>query len=241
MSSGALKVAVFRDSQEAAATQSRLAARGFESALAPVTEIVGWAVTAPAGPFDFAVATSARAFAFGAGAILAGLPLYVVGEKTAAAARGANLAPEPAADDVAALLPRVPAGRALYLAGRDRRPDLEGALAGRVEVVEAYAAQGRSGWLVEEAEAVAGASAALHYSARGAALAAAFAQSAGVGPAFSAADPCVPIARSGRAAGRRRGGACAVAAASLGKRAARRARIGARRPPLNRPKSARAL
>jgi uroporphyrinogen-III synthase len=184
MSSGALKVAVFRDSQDAGATQGQLAVRGFEAALAPVTEIVAFAVPAPAGPFDFAVATSARAFAFGSGGALAGLPLFVVGEKTAQAAQRQGLAPAPAADDVESLLPRLPAGRALYWAGRDRKPDLERALAGRVEVVETYAAQARAGWRPEEAEAVAGAVAALHYSARGAALAAAFAEVAGMGPAF---------------------------------------------------------
>ena len=149
-----------------------------------MTEIVGLAVSTPAGPFDFAVATSARAFAFSGAGVLAGLPLFVVGEKTAQAAQRWGLTPAPAADDVASLLALLPLGRALYLAGRDRKPDLERALAGRVEVVEAYAAQARAGWRAEEAEAVAGAAAALHFSARGAVLAAAIAQRAGVGPAF---------------------------------------------------------
>lgn len=177
-------VALFRVAEDAAATCERLAARGFEAALAPVTQIVALANAPPAGPFDFAVATSAKAFAFGAGATLGGLPLFVVGEKTAQAARRAGLDPSAAADDVAALRALLPQGRALYLAGRDRKPDLEAALAGRVAVVEVYAAQARAGWRPEEAEGVACATAALHYSARGAALAAALAARAGVGPAF---------------------------------------------------------
>ena len=184
MSRAALKVAVFRAPEEGEATQVLLAARGFVAVLAPVTEIVGLAVTAPAGPFDFAVATSAKAFAFGAGSALGGLPLYVVGDKTAQAAARAGFVPAPAADDVKSLLARLPAGRALYLAGRDRTPDLEAALEGRIEVMEAYAAQARTGWRADEAGRVAGAAAALHYSTRGAALATAFAERAGVGPSF---------------------------------------------------------
>lgn len=182
MTSGALKVAVFRAPEDAAATQAELAARGFEAVLAPVTEIFALSASLPAQTFDFAVATSAKAFA--AGVTPVGLPLYVVGEKTAQAARRAGLVPAPPADDVESLLPLLPPGRALYLAGRDRKPDLEAALVGRVFVVETYSARARSGWGSEEAAGIAGAAAALHFSARGAALATALAERAGIGPAF---------------------------------------------------------
>lgn len=182
MGSFAVKVAVFRAGDDAGGTQAALAARGFGAALAPVTEIVRLAAAQPLGPFDFAVATSAKAFAAPVG--LAGLPLYVVGEKTAQAARSAGFVPAEPADDVAGLIARLPPGRALYLAGRDRKPDLERALDGRIAVMETYAAEARAGWDEAEAHAVAGADAALHYSPRAAALALAFAASGGVARAF---------------------------------------------------------
>jgi len=177
-----LKVALFRATQDAAGTQALLAARGFAAVLAPVADIVALPATPPPGPFDFVVATSAKAFA--APVAISGVRVFVVGERTAAAARRAGLAPEAPADDVATLIPRLPLGRALYLAGRDRKPDLEAALAGRIAVVETYAAEARAGWTPEEAHAVAAAVAALHYSPRAAALAVALAQAAGIGEAF---------------------------------------------------------
>ena len=202
MSSGALKVAVFRASDDAAGTQTLLAARGFEAVLAPVTEIVALPASTPTGPFDFVVATSARAFSTALS--LAKLPFFVVGERTAEAARRAGFSPHPPAQDVAALIPRLPGGRALYLAGRDRKPDLEAALAGRIAVLEVYAAEARPGWTPHQALAVAQADAALHYSPRAAALAATFAQSAGSGPAFLrlshvclSRDVAAPLAQAG--------------------------------------------
>jgi uroporphyrinogen-III synthase len=183
-------VALFRAREDAEPSAARLSARGFSAVIAPVVEVHGTDAPPPAERFDFALATSAKAFQFASEAVLdaaRGLPLYVVGEKTAAAAsaRGASLAGQPAAD-LTELIPHLPGitGRALYLAGRDRRPDLEAALAGRVTVLEVYEARARDGWTVDEARAVAGASAALHYSERAAALAARFAESAGIAGVF---------------------------------------------------------
>jgi uroporphyrinogen-III synthase len=199
-----LTAALFRADDDAQATGDELAARGLSVARAPVTEIVWLAAALPPGPFDFAVATSARAFA--APPALAGLPIFVVGERTALAAQRAGWTAQSPADDVAALIPRLPHGRALYLAGRDRKPDLEQALAGRIAVVETYAAQTRAGWTPQEAQAVARAQAALHYSPRAAALAAAFAEAAGIGPAFLrlshvclSRDVAAPLAQAGAA------------------------------------------
>ena len=144
------------------------------------------------------LATSANAFAWlatDAGAGLTGLALYVVGERTAAAARAAGFgeAEAIAADAaglgaiIAARLP--PASRLLYLTGRDRNGDLEAALgaAGRqVVAIEVYAADARDAWSVAEAQAFAACGAALHYSRRSAELAAVLAERARLGAHFRA-------------------------------------------------------
>jgi uroporphyrinogen-III synthase len=200
-------VALFRAADDSAGAAARLAERGIGSVIAPVTEFAPVEADLAEGRFDFALATSAKAFAFaGRGALEAagGLALYVVGDKTAAAARARGFLPQEVAPDVAALTPRLPAGRALYLAGRDRKPDLEAALAGRIATLVVYEARARAGWSEDEARAVAAAAAALHYSARGASLATAFAQSAGIAAAFRrvrhiclARQVAAPLARFG--------------------------------------------
>jgi uroporphyrinogen-III synthase len=183
-------VALFRAREDAEPSAARLSARGFSTIIAPVVELYGTDAAPPDETFDFALATSAKAFQFASEAVLnaaRALPLYVVGEKTAAAARTRGTFPVGAiAADLTDLMPRLPgiSGRALYLAGRDRRPDLEDALAGRVAAVVVYEARARDGWSAEEARAVANASAALHYSERGAALAVRFAEAAGIAAAF---------------------------------------------------------
>jgi uroporphyrinogen-III synthase len=182
-----LTVALFRARDEARASAAALAERGFTAALAPVTELVATGAEPPLAAFDFAVATSAHALALASPAALAaarGLPLHVVGGKTAAAAARAGLAAQATAPDVAALVPGLPPGRALYLAGRDRKPDLEAALAGRLEAVVVYEARARDGWSDEERAAVAAARAALHYSERSAELAFGLAEGAGLAAAF---------------------------------------------------------
>jgi uroporphyrinogen-III synthase len=182
-------VALFRAHEDCAGTVARLAERGIAAVIAPVTELEAAPAELPSGRFDFALATSAKAIEFAPAEALAAirdLPLYVVGEKTAAAARAQGCAPAAVAPDVGRLAPQLDGvgGRALYLAGRDRKPDLETALSGRLVALVVYAARERAGWSAEEAQAVAGAAAALHYSERGAALASAFAEAAGVGAAF---------------------------------------------------------
>ena len=180
-------VALFRPRAASQASAAALAERGLAVALAPVTELAATGAEPPSGRFDFAVASSAHAFEFASAAALAAarrLPLHVVGAKTAAAAERAGLSVAPPAADVAALLPRLPQGRALYLAGRDRRPDLEAVLGDGIAVLVVYEARERGGWSEAEAGAVAGATAALHYSQRSAELAAAFAERAGHAAAF---------------------------------------------------------
>jgi len=182
-----LTVALFRARDDARGSAAALRERGVAVALAPVTEAVATGAAPPEGPFAFAVASSAHALALASPEALAaarGSPLYAVGGKTAAAAARVGLSAEVTAPDVAALVPALPQGRALYLAGRDRKPDLEAALAGRLAVVVVYEARARAGWDEDEARAVAAACAALHYSERSAELAIAFAQQAGLAAAF---------------------------------------------------------
>ena len=89
------------------------------------------------------------------------MPLYVVGAQSARAAaeKGLRVADMPA-PDVAALAERLHArlaarSRVLYLAGRDRRSELEAELrqAGHiVTTIEVYAAEAREAWDADEAQ-----------------------------------------------------------------------------------------
>ena len=187
-----------RARDDAARSAALLLARGFVVAHAPATEIRATGAAPPPGPFDAVVATSAKAIALlapAARAAIAGAPLYVVGEHTARAAREAEIAVAgEAAPDVAALLAALrrrlaPGSRVLYLAGRERKSALEAALseAGHFTApVEVYAAEARAAWNEDEARAVAGCAAALHYSRRSAALAVELAERAGLADPFRA-------------------------------------------------------
>ena len=194
------RIALMRPQNDAEATAAELAARGFEAIIAPAIEIRALPAALPQGPFDALVATSPRAIrALGPGerAGLAAIPLYVAGARAARAARdtGLALAGDPAAD-AAALAERLArtlpsAARLLYLAGRDRKPTLETALAAAglaVQAVELYAAVAREAWRAGEARAVAACDGALHYSRRTAALAVALAARAGLAERFRAID-----------------------------------------------------
>lgn len=185
------RVALFRASDEALSSASRLASHGFEAVIAPVSAPVALEATAPPGRFDALVATSAKALDLASPALLAvlsGVPLYVVGAAGVAAAARQRLSVAVAASGAARLahaltaaLPR--RARVLYLAGVDRKPDLEAALTrARVSVatVEVYAARARENWSADEARAVASCGAALHYSRRSAELALVLAERAGI-------------------------------------------------------------
>ncbi|THD45270.1 MAG: uroporphyrinogen-III synthase [Bradyrhizobium sp.] len=192
------RIALMRARDEAETSAAQLAAHGLIAVLAPATEIRLLASALPVGSFDALIVTSPRAIAalaVGDRARLAGLPLHAVGERAAGAARAAGLAPsgETAADS-AALAARLaasfaPGARLLYLAGRERRPELEAALAAaghRIVAVALYSAEARDAWSRAEAEGVAACDAALHYSHRSAALAVALAERAGIGGVFRA-------------------------------------------------------
>ena len=191
-------IALFRAREEAERSAAGLAERGIVSVIAPVTRPRATNAAPPAGAFDAVVATSAKALelmsAAASEASLA-LPLYVVGAQSARAAalRGLRTADAPA-PDIATLVKRLGArlaspSRVLYLAGRDRRSELEQALreAGhRVAAVEVYAAEAREAWDPAEAQAVSRSHAALHYSRRSAELALGLAARAGIAARFGA-------------------------------------------------------
>ena len=148
-----MRVVVTRPMPAAAATARRLAGLGHVPVLAPLLAVEPTGATVPEGPFAAIAATSANAFLgfakTGLPADLAGLTLHAVGERTAAAGRAAGFRNVVAGGGDATALAdhlarHVPAGsRVLYLAGVQRKPDLEARLraAGlEVAVAEVYAA-----------------------------------------------------------------------------------------------------
>ena len=208
------RVALFRAAEDAVPSAARLSALGFEAAIAPVLAPVALEAQAPPGRFDALVATSAKALDFANSALLAtfaGVPLHVVGAAGAAAAARRGLCAAVSAPDAGALasllIDRIPRGASvLYLAGADRKPDIEAALR-RVQVsltiVETYAALARPEWSAREARAVASCRAALHYSRRSAELAHRLAERAGISSQWRAmahvaisADAAEPLGAS---------------------------------------------
>lgn len=192
------RVALMRPVEDARRSAEALGKRGFEAVLAPVIAIRATGMQPPAGDYDVVLATSANAFrslSFAALAAVRDLRIWVAGERTAAAAKAVGLpdaeiiAPDAAAL-AAALAGRPPHGaRLLYLAGRDRKRDIETALAAaacRVVALEVYVAEARSAWSAEEALAFSTCEAALHYSRRSAELAWDLAGRAGLRGAFRA-------------------------------------------------------
>jgi uroporphyrinogen-III synthase len=186
-----LRVALMRPIAEAERSAALLRARGFEPIVAPVLEVRGTGDGPAEAPYNAVLATSANAFAFldpAARARLQGLPLYVAGERTAAAALAIGLGPvEGSCADASALaavlaarLPR--SSRLLYLAGRERKGALEAALGGAghdVVAIEVYVAEARA-WSAAEVAGVARCEAALHYSRRSAELSIALCAEAGL-------------------------------------------------------------
>ncbi|HEY1944496.1 MAG TPA: uroporphyrinogen-III synthase [Roseiarcus sp.] len=191
------RIALFRAREDADRSAAELRSRGFEVVLAPVLRMTATGAAPPRGRFDAVVATSVNAIALLAPAprgAIAGLPIYVVGRRAAdaAAEAGLALALQPAADvaALAAALGERLAARAqvLYLAGRDRKSALEEALraiGADTTVLEIYVAEARQGWSEEETTDLRRCAAALHYSRRSAALAAALAARAGLAEHFA--------------------------------------------------------
>ena len=152
-------VLVTRAFDEAARTAASLAALGHSAILSPVLEIVPTGAEWPAGVVDGVLATSAQAFEFLSAspdwpALEARrlMPVYAVGARTLEAARergfegGGTLAQDARAlaRAMTETLERAAPARLVYLAGRDRKPDIEAELAQAghlLETVVVYAAE----------------------------------------------------------------------------------------------------
>lgn len=194
-----MRVLLTRAVEEAGATAQRLRAMGHEPVVAPLGTVVTLPARWPEPLPDAVAATSAHAFAgllpLPRGA--ARLPVFAVGERTAASARDAGfrgvLAGPGDAVALAGLIREdLPVGASLlYAAGRTRKPALEEALdeAGyRVGTLETYAVEPAKALpdtardvLLDTAEACA-----LHYSRATAERFARLARSAGLEDAFVA-------------------------------------------------------
>ncbi|MFI5012234.1 MAG: uroporphyrinogen-III synthase [Hyphomicrobiales bacterium] len=151
-----MKVLVLRAQPAAARTARCLARLGHDAVVAPLFEVAPLNEgRLPADKFEMpygaVIAASANAFAAlhaESRGTLAGLPVLVVGERTARAAESMGLRPvrpafQTARELASALGESVSPGRLLYLAGRDRRPDIEAALRNQARpftLVEIYAA-----------------------------------------------------------------------------------------------------
>ncbi|WP_395664861.1 uroporphyrinogen-III synthase [Methylocella sp.] len=181
-------VLLTRALDEALRTAAKLTAIRQHAILSPVLEMTPTGAPWPEGTVDGVIATSTQAFELlsdGEDRLTPEarrlIPLYVVGERTKAAARERGFAGravvEQDARDLAAhlvtALSEGPPARLVYLAGRDRKPDLEQALAAaghEMTTVEIYAAQAAPA-LDEEAVALLEAGrigAVMHYSRRSA-------------------------------------------------------------------------
>ncbi len=142
---------------ESLRTAARLSCKGHEVVLSPVIEMVPTGALWPTGVVDCVIATSARAFELLSSArdwpspeVCRLIPLLLVGERTAEAARERGFAGSALiAPNSKALAAKIEfrfsaRQRIVYLAGRDRSPDLENKLAElghSLELVEVYAAQ----------------------------------------------------------------------------------------------------
>jgi uroporphyrinogen-III synthase len=175
------RVLVTRAREDAERTAEELRRRGFAPLIAPVLEIVATGAATPAETVDAVLATSARAIRYaGEGLTALRAPFFVVGAQTAQALAARGVQAQASAPDVAALTALLQSrfaapSRFLYLAGHDRKDDLESFLRARghaatiVETYEARAAQALGGaaaaaLAADEIDAV------LHFSARSASI-----------------------------------------------------------------------
>ena len=181
-------VLLTRPHGKALRTAAALEAHGHQTLLSPVLDIVATGARWPVGVIDAIVATSAQAFEHLAletewplPEVRRLMPLFLVGASTGAAAAACGLSgPARIAPNAAALAQIVasaaaPPCRLLYLAGHDRKPDLEAtikAAGATLDVRETYEARAAV-LLGDDARAALGAGeigAVLHYSRRSAAI-----------------------------------------------------------------------
>ena len=211
-----MRILVTRARDEAKRTVEKLADLGHQTVISSVLEMTSTGVQWPHGTTDAVLATSAQAFELADFApewpspeARRLLPLFLVGGKTLEAARQCGFAGEAVlAADAKELARMVTAKiqtpkRLLYLAGRDRKSDLEisckeaGLDIVAVEIYEACAAERLSDEAINamikgEIDAV------LHYSRRSAEIFLALAEAASIDPIFLhhmaiSADAAAPL------------------------------------------------
>jgi uroporphyrinogen-III synthase len=188
-----MRVLLLRPCRQAEATARRLESLGHVPLVAPLLRIDETTESPPAGPFAALVVTSANAVPALA-RFAEPLPVYAVGERTAALIRAAGFRDVTAAPDATRLAARIvacvrPGARVLHIAGRDRKPEPEVSLEAAgvaVETFLAYAAVAAEQFPEAAAEALRARAldAALHYSPRTVATALALSRAAGVEEAF---------------------------------------------------------
>jgi uroporphyrinogen-III synthase len=179
-------VLLTRAPDEGTRTAIKLAAHGHRAILSPVLDMVPTGAEWPRGVIGGVLATSSQAFELFSDTpdwplpeARRLLPLYLVGARTQDAARGRGfegpaLIAADAKELAASVAAKVDASRRLlYLAGRDRKPDLEKMLAeaGKtVEAIEVYSAQAAESLSEDAATSLAAGEigAVLHYSRRSA-------------------------------------------------------------------------
>jgi uroporphyrinogen-III synthase len=213
-----MRVLVTRSPDDAERTARKLAARGHEACLAPVTRIVPTDIPVPDGSYDALIVTSAHGVE-----ALASLPdrqgrVFAVGERTADAVRAAGFAHVAVADGDAVSLSwsirtsLQPGLTLLHVTARHRKEEPAASLRAAGFTVmqwEAYEAQAMESLPEEAAEALRTGqiAAALHYSRRSADLVIRLAEEASLAPALRAfphlclsADVAVPLTLAGAAA-----------------------------------------
>ena len=178
-----MRLLLTRAADDAARTRKLLVAAGHTVVASSVLLVRSLAPAWPPGRFDGIVASSARAFATLCAderhAPLKQHPLFLVGRQTETAARAQGWrGPALLAADGATLVDGLagrPAMALLYLAGRDRKPDIERGLARAghaVTTLETYCADAAPTLSPEATDALASGAldAVMHYSRRSALL-----------------------------------------------------------------------
>lgn len=215
-----MRILLTRATDEALRTAEKLAALGHEALFSPVIEMQPREASWPSGVLDGVITTSAQAFEqaqfspeFPLPEARRLLPLFLVGNRTAEAAQrhgftGALTLAADAKDLAEAIVAKLPAGaRLAYLAGHDRKPNLEERCkeAG-IEIIAVETYEARAAERLNETAAAALADhaidAVLHYSRRSTEIFLNLAAEAGVDPAATrhiaiSADAAAPLEAAG--------------------------------------------
>ncbi|MBV1706425.1 MAG: uroporphyrinogen-III synthase [Hyphomicrobiales bacterium] len=207
---------VTRPEAEARATLAALAAAGHQGVPAPVLRIAPLPFIVPRQRFDAIIITSANAVRPGL-PCASGTPLYVVGTRTARAlARESYDAPRHIAEDAKGLVQALKAASPspaalLYIAGRDRKSDIEtllGKIGHHITVLVTYEAIAAEAFApaIRDDLAAGRIDAVLHFSRRSAGIFVAMMMAAGLGAPLRqmrhyclSRDVAVPLEQAGAA------------------------------------------